>query len=74
MPKIYKPKQIIKTLNKLGFSQVSQKGSHIKLEKQTPDGTRTVIIPNHTEVAIGTSQSILKQAGITHEEFKEALD
>ena len=55
-------------MNDFGFGVVSQKGSHIKLRR---DGstTKTVIVPNHYEVARGTLQSILEQAGITLEEF-----
>jgi predicted RNA binding protein YcfA (HicA-like mRNA interferase family) len=59
-------------LNGFGFIVISQKGSHIKLRK---DGliVRTVIVPNHYEVAKGTLQSILEQAGITLEEFLSKL-
>lgn len=69
---ILPPDEIIKALQKLGFYKVSQKGSHAKFRK---DGnpTRTAIIPMHDEVARGTLQGILEQAGITLEEFKEIL-
>ena len=33
------------------------------------EGTRTVIVPDHREVAIGTLRSILRQAGLTPNEF-----
>ena len=65
---VLKPNEIITALNEFGFRIISQKGSHIKLRK---DGAivKTVIVPNHYEVARGTLQSILEQAGITLEEF-----
>ena len=55
-------------LEKFGFKVVKQKGSHIKLRKENSE-KRTAIIPNHEEVAIGTLKSILRQAGISEEEF-----
>lgn len=69
---VLKPNEIITALNEFGFRIISQKGSHIKLRK---DGAivKTVIVPNHYEVARGTLQSILEQAGITLEEFLRKL-
>ncbi|MGE5613302.1 MAG: type II toxin-antitoxin system HicA family toxin [Bacillota bacterium] len=65
---ILKPNEIIAILKKFGFVVVSQKGSHIKLRKHGNE-TRTVIIPDHYEVARGTLRAILEQAGLTIEEF-----
>ena len=48
---------------------VSQKGSHVKFAKETPEGRFTTIVPNHKEITIGTLSSILKQAGLTVNEF-----
>jgi predicted RNA binding protein YcfA (HicA-like mRNA interferase family) len=66
------PEKIIRVLENLGFYKVSQKGSHVKYKKEG-EPTRIVIIPMHYEVAKGTLQSILEQAGITLEEFLENL-
>ena len=57
-------------LEKADFSRVSQRGSHLKL--RNPAG-RTVIVPLHRELARGTLRSILRQAGLTTEEFLELL-
>jgi predicted RNA binding protein YcfA (HicA-like mRNA interferase family) len=70
VPKLYSGQQIIKTLQKLGFWVVSQKGSHIKLRGIVDGKLQTVIVPNHKEVAFGTFRSILNQAGITLQEFE----
>lgn len=69
---ILPPGDIIKALQKIGFCKVSQKGSHVKYRKDG-EPARTFIIPMHNEIARGTLQSILEQAGITIEEFKELL-
>ena len=53
---------VLTLLKNNGFSQVSQKGSHIKLS----NGSRIVIVPNHGKKGIekGTYYSILRQAGL----------
>lgn len=73
MPKLYSARQVIKSLQRLGFVIVSQKGSHIKLRKVTGGNTFSPIVPNHKEIAMGTLQSILRQAGITKEELDEEI-
>ena len=63
-------KTIIKILCvNFGFHIVHQKGSHIKLQKKIIDRTITTIVPNHTEVAIGTLYGILKLAEVDKKEF-----
>jgi predicted RNA binding protein YcfA (HicA-like mRNA interferase family) len=57
----------------VGFETISQKGSHIKLRRTFGGVVYTAIVPNHKEVALGTLQSILKQAGITREELEENI-
>ena len=61
---------VTKVLKRAGFSQVSQKGSHIKYRGFYRGKLQTVIVPNHKEIAKGTFNSILTQASMTLEEFK----
>ncbi len=56
---------VVIALTKVGYEQVSQRGSHVKLRR---DG-RTVIVPLHRELAPGTLRSILRQASLTPVEF-----
>ena len=63
-------REVKRKLEAAGFEIVSQKGSHVKFIKVASDQTRTAIVPNHKEIAIGTLRSILRQAGITAEEFE----
>lgn len=65
-------REVKRKLEAAGFEEVSQRGSHVKFAKYTDEGTRTAIVPRHREIAIGTLFSILRQAGISAEEF-EAL-
>jgi len=60
----------VRALTKVGFVEVSQRGSHMKL--RDAEG-KTVIVPLHRELARGTLRSILRQAGLTVEAFVELL-
>lgn len=51
-------------LRRLGFEVVAVRGSHAKLRRIAPDGSRQVLtIPLHRELALGTLQAIFRQAG-----------
>ena len=60
---------VVRKLRVAGFSQVAQKGSHVKFARTEGGVTRTAVVPHHREVAPGTLRSILKQAGIDVAEF-----
>jgi predicted RNA binding protein YcfA (HicA-like mRNA interferase family) len=71
MPKLYSSSGIIKVLQKRGFVYVSQKGSHAKFRK-TGSPILTVIVPaGKKEIPFGTFKSILRQANLTEDEFKQ---
>ena len=65
--------QAIRALERLGFVQVRQRGSHVMLKKQTPEGDIGCVVPLHDELAVGTLRSILRQARLTPDEFMEKL-
>jgi predicted RNA binding protein YcfA (HicA-like mRNA interferase family) len=75
MPKLRRVsgRQAIRALEELGFKQVRQRGSHVVLKKQTPEGAVGCVVPLHRELAIGTLRGVLKQAGVTPDEFVEKL-
>lgn len=62
--------QVVAALGKGGFEQVSQRGSHVKLRAE--DG-RVAIVPMHRELAIGTLRSVIRQSGLSVEEFLALL-
>jgi predicted RNA binding protein YcfA (HicA-like mRNA interferase family) len=64
-------REVARKLKKAGFKEVSQKGSHVKFAKETDEGRRTAIVPRHKKIALGTLKSILRQAGLSEEEFEE---
>ena len=71
MSKLYRlsGREVIYFLEKLGFAQVRQRGSHVVLRKAIPGGHIGCVVPLHPELAVGTLRGILKQAGITTEDF-----
>ncbi|NBU28477.1 MAG: addiction module toxin, HicA family [Caulobacteraceae bacterium] len=60
--------EIIKALERLGFRQVRQRGSHVVMRK---DG-RGSVVPLHREVKRGTLTGILRQAEVSPDEFLAA--
>ncbi len=60
-------------LRRLGFVLIRQRGSHVVLKKRMPDGELGCVVPLHKELALGTLRSVLKQAGVTAEEFVKNL-
>ena len=65
-------REIVSALHKVGFEEVSQRGSHKKLRNNS-EPPQTVIVPMHNEVARGTLRSILEQADIDLETFLDLL-
>jgi predicted RNA binding protein YcfA (HicA-like mRNA interferase family) len=63
----------VKALQRLGFFVDRQRGSHVVMKKVTAEGERGCVIPMHKEVAPGTLRSVLKMAGVSPEEFSDAL-
>lgn len=62
-------KDVIKALRKHGFVVVRQKGSHIRLEKNTEGETIKLTVPNHTILKKGTLHQIIKVSKLKEEDF-----
>ena len=62
-------KDLIKKLMKLGFVVIRQRGSHIRIEKNTREKTIKITIPNHKNIKRGTLHQIIKTAELTEEEI-----
>ncbi len=57
----------VTALSKKGFQFKRQNGSHIILRREEPFAQ--VVVPDHKELDRGTLRSILRQTGLTIEEF-----
>lgn len=62
-------KDICKVFEKADYVIDHQTGSHIILRNDNPPHRR-LTVPNHKEVAKGTLKSILRQAGLSLNEFE----
>ena len=61
---------VIKALSKRGFI-FRKKGDHVII--QSKDGYRNIVVPLHKELKPGTLRAIIKQSGLTVEEFVNLL-
>jgi len=74
MPKlpVISGRELVKLLRKVGYEVDHQTGSHIILRHKEPPHRR-LTIPDHKEIAKGTLRAIIKQAGLTREEFEKLM-
>jgi len=66
-------KELIKVLEKEGYQVIRQKGSHVILQKRTPQETITTVVPYHDELAKGTLRSILRKTKMSSEQLIKLL-
>lgn len=63
-------REVCAILERHGFQQVRQRGSHIVTQRVTDEGTTTVPVPDHKELHLGTLRSIIRQSGVDRSEFE----
>ena len=63
-------RQVLTALERLGFSEVHRKGSHVKMRHQ--DG-RIIVFPFHDEIDRFTLKGALRDAEVDLEEFLRQL-
>jgi len=64
-------RECIKALEKAGFQVKRQEGSHIVLRRTDPFAQ--LVVPDHKELDRGTLRAIIRQAGMSVEEFSRLL-
>ncbi len=73
-PRDVAKRKVIKALEALGFETIRE-GNHISMIRINPDGSKTPLtMSNQEEIKGSTLLTILRQAGITREEFIEVFD
>ncbi len=63
---------VVKAMAKIGYKLDHQTGSHMIL-RQTDAPHRRITVPRHKEVAKGTLRAIIRDVGLTVEEFLKLL-
>ena len=61
--------KVVKALERLGFVRQRQRGSHLVMRRESD----VCVVPMHREVDQGTLRGVLRQAGVSPEEFVENL-
>ena len=61
----------VKALSRVGFYLKRQEGSHLVLRRDDP--FTQVVVPNHKELDRGTLRAIIRQAGLSVEQFTQLL-
>jgi predicted RNA binding protein YcfA (HicA-like mRNA interferase family) len=64
-----KPKEVVRILERAGFVRWNQRGSHLSLYREQDGRSLTVPIHFAQTVPKGTLRAIIKQAGLSVQEF-----
>ncbi len=65
-------RRLVQALRKMGYELDRQQGSHMILRRTRPPHRR-LVVPDHKELPKGTLRAIIRQAGLTVEEFDALL-
>ena len=70
MPKlpVISGRKLVKILEKVGYEVDHQTGSHIILRHK--ETHKRLTVPDHKEISRGTLRAIIRQAGLTRDEFE----
>lgn len=65
-------REVVRALERMGYIFDRQRGSHMILRyKEAP--FRRIVVPDHKEVAKGTLRAIIREIGLSPQEFKALL-
>jgi len=64
-------RKCIAALTKAGFHERRRRGSHVVLRRDEPFAQ--LVVPDHDELDRGTLRAILRQAGLSVEQFNELI-
>ena len=65
--------EAIAALERLGYIQARQKGSHIRMKHPSDTSRLPITVPDHRELKSGTLRSIIRDAGLSVDGFKSLL-
>ena len=64
-------RECVKVLGRVGFYLKRQEGSHMILRRDDP--FTQVVVPDHRELDRGTLRAVIRQAGLSVDEFTKLL-
>ncbi len=65
--------EAIRVFERIGYRQVRQRGSHIRLRDETNANHLPLTAPNHKTLKPGLLRKLIRDAGLTVDEFNELL-
>ena len=63
----------VRAFGRIGYTEDHQTGSHVILRHQLPPHRR-LSVPNHKELARGTLRALIREAGLTVDEFRALIN
>ncbi len=60
---------VIRVLEKIGYRQVRQRGSHIRLRDETNANHLPLTVPNHKTIKPGLLRKLIRDSGLSVDEF-----
>ncbi len=73
LPRNVSGNELIKSLQKIGYSVIRQRGSHITFYCSLPSAEHHITVPNLNPIKIGTLSSILTDIANAHQISKQDL-
>ena len=61
-------REVLRAFERMGYERDRQRGSHIVLRHREPPHRR-LVIPEHRTIAKGTLRALIREAGLTLDEF-----
>jgi len=71
LPRDVSGAECIRVLERAGFTIQRRNSSHVTMRRDDPYAW--LVVPDHDEIKPGTLRSIIRQAGLTVEEFVKLL-
>ena len=65
-------REVVRAFVRIGYEVDRQRGSHVVLRHRDPPHRR-LVVPDHREVAKGTLRKLIREAGLTVDEFSELV-
>jgi predicted RNA binding protein YcfA (HicA-like mRNA interferase family) len=66
-------RKAVEAFKTIGYKVVRQRGSHIRLRDENNPKHPPLTIPDHKELKLGLLRKLIRDAGLTVEEFQKLL-
>ena len=73
LPRSLSGADLARALRRLGYQEVRQTGSHLRLSAETPQGSHSLTIPMHESLRVGTLAAILGEVERAHAMSRDQL-